>query len=166
MNSVQNRHGSAVVTTPSDDEILITRVFDAPAELIFKATTTPELVQRWWGFEGSEWLGCEIDLQVGGRWRYVTREEGGCEVGSHGEYGEIDRPRRIVSTEAYEGIPDPDDNASVNTVTLDEVDGVTTMTVLCRYPSQDVRDAVLDSGMETGMNVSYDRLEDLVGTLG
>ena len=73
-NTVNNRHGSAVITLPSDTEILITRVFDAPAELIFKAWTTPELVQRWWGFETSEWLVCEIDLRVGGQWRYVIRE--------------------------------------------------------------------------------------------
>ena len=160
-NASGNRHGSAVVTLPSDTEILITRAFDAPAELVFEAYTTPELVKRWWGFETSEWLVCEIDLRVGGQWRFVTRDEG-MEVGFHGEYREIDRPTRLVSTEAYEGIPDPDANASVNTVTLDEVDGVTTMTVLVQYPTQEIRDAVLASGMESGMQVSYDRLEDLV----
>ncbi len=163
-NTVGNRHGSAVITLPSDSEILITRVFDAPADLIFKAFTTPELVKRWWGFETSKWLVCEIDLRVGGRWRYVTQEEGGFEVAFHGEYREIDPPHRIVSTEVYEGapVPDPEAAGAVNVVTLDESDGVTTMSVLVQTPSQDVRDAIIQSGMESGMQVSYDRLEDLV----
>lgn len=164
-DTVRNRHGSAVITLPSDTEYLITRVFDAPAELIFDATTKPELVQRWWGFETSEWLVCEIDLRVGGKWRYVTRD-GGMEVGFHGEYREIDRPHRLVSTEAYEGIPDPDEHASVNTVTLEEVDRVTTMTVLVQHTSKEDRDAVLESGMESGMQISYNRLEDLVREKG
>jgi len=160
-----NRHGSAVITLPSDTEYLIARVFDAPAELVFDAFTTPELVERWWGFETFEWLVCEIDLRVGGRWRFVTRE-GDMEVGFHGEYREIARPHRLVSTEAFEGIPDPDDHAALNTVTLDEVDGVTTMTVLVQHETREGRDAVLASGMEGGMQVSYDRLEDLVRRTG
>jgi uncharacterized protein YndB with AHSA1/START domain len=157
-----NRHGSAVITLPSDDEILITRQFEAPASKLFAAYTTPELVRRWWGFDTSEWLVCEIDLRVGGTWRYVTREAEGIEVGFHGTYLELDAPLRLVSTEAFEGAPDPDDNASINTVTLSEDAGVTTLTVLCKYPSQLVRDLVIDSGMETGMQVSYDRMEDIV----
>ena len=162
-----NRHGSAVITLPSDTDILITRRFDAPADKLFAAYTTPELVKRWWGFETSEWLVCEIDLRVGGTWRYVTREAEGFEVGFHGTYLELDGPHRLVSTEAFEGVPDgvdPDESAAVNTVTLDEVDGVTTLTVLCHYPSQEVRDIVIESGMESGMQVSYDRMEDLVTT--
>jgi uncharacterized protein YndB with AHSA1/START domain len=163
-NTVGNRHGSAVVTLPSDTEILITRAFDAPADLVFKAYTTPELVKQWWGFEASEWLVCDIDLRVGGQWRYVTREQGGFEVAFHGEYREISAPHRLVSTEVYEGapVPDPEAAAALNIVTLDEVDGVTTMTVLVQTPSQEVRDGILQSGMESGMQVSYDRLEDLV----
>jgi len=161
-----NRHGSAVITLPSDTEYLVTRVFDAPAELVFKAYTTPELVKRWWGFETSEWLVCDIDLRVGGEWRFVVQERD-MEVGFHGEYREIERPHRLVSTEAYEGIPDPDANAALNILTLDERDGVTTMTVLVQMPSQEARDEVLASGMEGGMQVSYNRLEDLVaGGLG
>lgn len=159
-NTVSNRHGSAVITLPSDTEILITRAFDAPAELVFQALTTPELVKRWWGFETSEWLVCEIDLRVGGQWRHVIRERD-MEVAFHGEYREIDAPRRLVTTEVYEGFPDPD-AGSLNTVTLDEVDGVTTMTVLVQHQSQEHRDAQLASGMEGGMQVSYDRLEDLL----
>jgi len=165
MNStLGNRHGSANITTPSDTEILIARVFDAPAALIYTALTTPELVQRWWGFDTSEWLVCEIDLRVGGQWRFVTRE-GEMEVGFHGEYRELDSPHRIVQTEIYEGAPDPYPNdPAVNTTTLDERDGVTTMTVLVSVPSKEIRDAILESGMESGLQVSYNRLEDLVRT--
>lgn len=165
----KNRHGSAVVTLPSDREILIVRQFDAPAPLVFKALTTPDLVKRWWGFPTSEWLACEIDLRVGGRWRYVTREEGGFEVGFHGEYRELAAPRRIVSTEVYEGMPnpspDPDADGSLNTIVLAEEGGVTTMTVTVRHAKPEHRDMHIASGMESGMQVSYDRLEDLVGEL-
>ena len=159
-NTVSNRHGSAVITLPSDTEILITRVFDAPADLIFKAWTTPELVKRWWGFETSEWLVCDIDLREGGQWRFVVRE-GDMEVGFHGEYREIAAPHRLVSTEVFEGYPDPD-AGSLNTMTLEEVDGVTTMTTLVQHSRQEHRDAQLASGMEGGMQISYNRLEDLV----
>ena len=157
-----NRHGSAVITLPSDTDILITRVFDAPADPVFQAWTTPELVRRWWGFETSEWLVCDIDLRIGGQWRFVIRD-GGMEVGFHGEYREIVRPHRLVSTEIYEGFPDPDgDGAALNTMTLDEVDGVTTMTLLVRHARPEHRDAHLASGMEGGLQVSLDRMEDLV----
>jgi uncharacterized protein YndB with AHSA1/START domain len=158
MNTTSNRHGSAVVTLPSDTEILITRQFDAPAELVFKAYTTPELVRRWWGFETSEWLVCDVDLRVGGTWRYVVKDDD-YEVGFHGEFREIDRPHRIVSTEVFEGMPDAH---SVNTTTFEELDGVTTMTTLVQHTDAEHRDAHIQSGMEAGMQVSYDRLEDVV----
>jgi uncharacterized protein YndB with AHSA1/START domain len=154
-----NRHGTAVVTLPSDTEIEITRRFDAPAKLVFEAMAIPELVKRWWGYEGFEWVTCDIDLRVGGSWRYHARHEG-MDVAFHGEYREVDAPRRVVYTEVYEGAPEA--GAGVNTVTLDEADGVTTMTIVSEYPSREVRDLVIDSGMESGMQVSYDRLEDLV----
>lgn len=157
-SKTKNRHGSAVVTLPSDTQILITRSFDAPAERVFTAYTTPEYVRRWWGFETSEWLVCEIDLRVGGTWRYVVRDDD-FEVGFHGEYREVERPTRLVTTEVYEGMPDAH---SVNTTTFDEVDGVTTMTTLVQHASQEHRDAHIASGMEGGMQVSYDRLEDAV----
>jgi uncharacterized protein YndB with AHSA1/START domain len=158
-----NRHGSAVVTVPSDTEYVITRAFDAPAELVFDALTTPDLVKRWWGFETSEWLVCEIDLREGGRWRYVIREHDDIEVGFHGEYREITRPHRLVWTEMYEGVPNPGpDKYPVCTTTLEEVDGVTTLTTVVQHTSKEDRDAVLSTGMESGMQISYDRLEDLV----
>ena len=162
-DTVGNRHGSAVITLPSDTDYLITRAFDAPAELIFKAHTTPELVKRWWGFGTSEWLVCDIDLRVGGQWRYVIHDRD-MEVGFHGEYREIAGPHRLVFTEMFEGVPvlPPPDAYPVNIMTLDEDDGVTTMTILVHHSSQEERDMVLATGMDTGMQLSYDRLEDLV----
>ena len=164
MTQTTDRHGSATVELPGDREILITRKFDAPAALVFEAWTTPELVKRWWGFGNSEWLVCDIDLREGGGWRYVTREEGGMEVGFHGEYREIEAPHRLVYTEVYEGFPspDPDADAAVNTMVFDEQDGVTTMTVSAVHRLPEHRDGHIASGMESGMQVSMDRLEDLV----
>jgi uncharacterized protein YndB with AHSA1/START domain len=162
MSTTRNRYGSATVTLPSDREILITRQFDAPAALVFEAWTTPEHVKRWWGFDTSEWLVCEIDLRVGGTWRYVTREAGGFEVGFHGEYREVAAPHRLVSTEVYEGFPDGE---ALDTMILDERDGVTTMTVNVLHSSQEHRDAHISSGMEGGLQISMNRLEDLVGQL-
>ena len=165
-----NRHGSAKVTLPSDREIVITRQFDAPAALIFKAYTTPELVKRWWGFETSEWLVCAIDLRVGGMWRYVTRErrtDHAFEVGFHGTYREIDAPTRLVSTEVFEGFPvaDPDAAAAIDTATFDESDGVTTLTITVLHVEQAHRDAHIASGMEGGMQISMNRIEDLVADM-
>lgn len=157
----RNRHGSATVTLPSDTEIVITRVFDAPAELIFKAWTTPELVKRWWGFSTSEWLVCDIDLREGGSWRYVVRDSD-MVVGFHGVFRAIERPHRVISTEVFEGFPDGE---SLNTVTLVEKDGVTTMTTLVEHSCREHRDAHIQSGMEGGMQVSFDRLEDVVAGL-
>jgi len=154
-----DRHGSATVTLPSDREILITRQFDAPANLVFKAFTTPELVRRWWGFDTSEWLVCDIDLREGGSWRYVTREAGGFEVAFHGEYRTIEAPHRIVSTEVFEGVPDA---AALNTSVFEEDAGVTTMTITVVHGSQEHRDGHIASGMEGGMQISMNRLEDLV----
>jgi uncharacterized protein YndB with AHSA1/START domain len=158
MTTTSNRHGSAVVTLPNDTEIVITRVFDAPAALLYRAYTEPELVKRWWGFETSEWLVCDVDLRVGGTWRYVIREHD-MEVAFHGEFRELDPPTRLVSTEVFEGMPDA---AALDTVVFDEVDGVTTMTTTVTHSCKEHRDAHIESGMEGGMQVSMDRLEDLV----
>jgi uncharacterized protein YndB with AHSA1/START domain len=161
MKAISTRYGSATVHLPSEREIVITRQFDAPAALVFKAWTTPDLVQRWWGFETSEWLVCEIDLRVGGQWRYLTREAEGDEVGFHGEFREIEAPHRIVNTEVFEGFPGGE-VGSLNTVTFEERGGVTTMTTTVLHTSQEHRDGHIASGMESGMQVSMNRLEDLV----
>lgn len=157
-----NRHGSAKVTLPDDVSIRITRQFDAPAAIIFKAVTTPELVKRWWGFETSEWLVCEIDLRVGGRWRYLIREPEGYEVGFHGEYREIEAPHRVVNTEVFEGFPDA---GALTTMTLVEEGGVTTLTTDVLHTCKEHRDGHLNSGMEGGMQISMNRLEDLARAL-
>jgi uncharacterized protein YndB with AHSA1/START domain len=156
-----NRHGSATVTLPSDREILIARVFDAPARHVFRAYTTPDLVKRWWGFPTSEWLVCENDLRVGGKWRYVIREQGH-EVGFHGVHREVEAPHRLVSTEVFEGFPGGDEAGALTTVEFDEQNGATTMRMTVLHADKSQRDAHLESGMEGGMQISMDRLEDLV----
>ena len=152
------------VTTPSDQEIRMTRLFDAPRRLVFEAMTKPEHVRRWWGClgEGYSVPICEIDLRVGGAWRFVNRHPGG-EAAFHGEYREIAPPERLVFTEIFEDFPDA---ISVVTTELIEEAGRTRMTATVRYPSRDVRDIVLSSGMSGGAATSYDRLEDLVAELG
>jgi uncharacterized protein YndB with AHSA1/START domain len=158
--------GTATVTLPTDEQILITREFDAPKDLVWKAWTTPELVKRWWGAQRGEVTLAEIDLRVGGRWRYVAvTTDGGFEVAFHGEYREIVPNERLVSTEAYEGIPDPDANATVNTATFTEEDGRTTLTILVEAPSKEIRDAIIDSGMEAGMQDALDLLEEVAVSL-
>jgi uncharacterized protein YndB with AHSA1/START domain len=157
--------GTAKVTLPADTQILITREFDAPKELIWKAWTTPELVKQWWHANRGEMKVAEIDLRVGGMWRYVSVTEDGFEVAFHGEYREIEPYDRIVSTEAYEGIPNPDENATVNTMTLEETDGRTLVSVLVDAPSKEIRDAIMESGMEAGMQDAYDLLEQVAISL-
>ena len=157
--------GTATVTLPTDEQILITREFDAPKDLVSKAWTTPELVKRWWHANRGEVKSAEIDLRVGGTWRYVSVTDDGFEVGFHGEYREIVPNERIVSTEAFEGAPDPDENATLNTLTLAEADGRTTLTVLVQAPSKEVRDAIIDSGMEAGMQDAMDLLEQVAVSL-
>lgn len=162
--SVSTRQ-SAKVTLPADDQILITREFDAPRHLVFRAITTPELVKRWWHANRGEVTIAEIDVRVGGKWRFVSVTEDGFEVGFHGEYREIVPNERIVSTEVYEGAPGGDENGTVNTVTLTENDGRTTMTTLVQAPSKEIRDAIVESGMEAGMQDAYDLLEGVAISL-
>jgi uncharacterized protein YndB with AHSA1/START domain len=157
--------GTATVTLPAEDQILITREFDAPKHLVYEAWTTPELVRRWWNARRGEVTTCEIDLRVGGTWRYVMVTEDGTEVGFHGEYREIVPNERMVSTEVYEGVPDGDAAPTVNTMTLAEADGRTTLTILVQAPSKEVRDAIVDSGMEAGMQDAMDLLEEVAISL-
>ena len=162
--------GSAAVTLPADDQILITREFDAPKHLVYKAFTTPELVKRWWHAKRGEVTVAEIDLRVGGSWRYLAvTSEGGFEVGFHGEYREIVPNERIVSTETYEGLPEgvsEEDGTTVNTATFTETaDGRTTLTILVQAPSKETRDAIIESGMEAGMQDALDLLEEVAISL-
>ena len=156
---------TAKVTLPADTQILITREFDAPKHLVWKAWTTPELVRRWWHANRGEMTVCEIDLRVGGAWRYAMDVEGFGEVGFHGEYREIVPNERLVSTEVYEGIPDADEHAALDTLTLEEVDERTIMTVLVEHPTKEGRDAHIESGMEDGMQDAMDLLEEVAVSL-
>jgi uncharacterized protein YndB with AHSA1/START domain len=160
--------GTATVTLPTDEQILITREFDAPKHLVFKAWTTPELVRRWWHANRGEMKVAEIDLRVGGKWRYVAVTEDGFEVAFHGEYREIVPHERIVSTEVYEGAPQAEgvEEGTLNTLTLAEAEGRTTMTVLVQAPSKEIRDAIIESGMEAGMQDAMDLLEQVAVSLG
>jgi uncharacterized protein YndB with AHSA1/START domain len=154
--------GTAKVTLPADDQILITREFDAPSELVFKAWTTPELVKRWWSGQRGAVTSAEIDLRVGGMWRYVMDATGGFEVAFHGEYREIVPNELIVTTEVFEGMPDAQ---AVDTITFAEVDGRTTLTMLVQHTSKEDRDGHINSGMEGGMQESMDALEQVAISL-
>ena len=157
--------GTAKVTLPADTQILITREFGAPRDLVWRAYTEPELIKRWWAGQKGKVTSVEVDLRVGGGWRYVMVANGGFEVAFHGEFREVAAPERLVNTEAYEGIPDPDGNAGLVTVTLTEQDGRTYLEALCEYPDKAIRDMVIDSGMESGMQQSYDALEEVAASL-
>ena len=157
--------GTARVTLPTDEQILITREFDAPRHLVWKAWTTPELVRRWWHANRGEMTICEIDLRVGGTWRYVMVTADSFEVGFHGEYREIVPNERLVSTEAYEGIPDADEHAAVDILTLEEVGERTRMSILVEHPTKEGRDMHINSGMEDGLQDALDLLEGVAVSL-
>jgi uncharacterized protein YndB with AHSA1/START domain len=148
-------------TLPSDREIRMTRLFDAPRHLVFEAMTKPEHVRRWWGCLSDEHsvAVCEIDLRPGGRWRFVGRNPKGDIPAFYGVYREIAPPDRLVFTEIFEPYPDVE---SVVTTVLTEEEGKTRITVTASYPSMAVRDMVNTTGMAHGAAISYDRLEDLV----
>jgi uncharacterized protein YndB with AHSA1/START domain len=137
----------AVVTLPSDTQVMITREFDAPRGLVYKAWTTPDLVRRWWSANRGEMTVADIDLRVGGAWRYAMIAHGQFEVGFHGVYREIVPNERIVSTEVYEGAPEVE---AVTTVTFDERDGRTTVTMVVDHQRREHRDGHLNAGMEDG----------------
>jgi uncharacterized protein YndB with AHSA1/START domain len=153
---------SAVVTLPSDTQILITREFDAPRHLVYRAYTTPELIRRWWAGERGEVTSAEVDLRPGGTWRYVMIANGGFEVAFHGQYQEVVPNERIVTTDVFEGMPDA---AALDTATFGEKDGRTTLSILVEHSSQANRDAHINSGMEGGMQESMDKLEQVARSL-
>ena len=152
------------VTTPSEREIVLTRLFDAPRRLVFEAMTKPEHVRRWWGALDERYSVpvCEIDFRPGGTWRFVGRGPDGDFPAFYGVYREIDVPGRVVFTEIFEPFPDVE---SVVTSVLTEEGGKTRLTVTCLYPSMEVRDMVLGTGMARGAGLSYDRLEEVAASL-
>ena len=154
--------GTAKVSLPADEQILVTREFAAPKHLVYKALTTPELVKQWWSGQRGEVTSVEIDLRVGGTWRYVMVANAGFEVAFHGEYREIVPNERLVTTEVFEGVPDA---VAVNIMTLTEKDGRTTLTVVTELTSKEDRDAIINTGMEAGMQEAYDLLEQVAVSL-
>ena len=148
--------GETTFTTPSDREIVITRVVDAPRGLVFDAMTNPEHVPHWFGLRSFTLPVCEIDLRPGGAWRYVMRSADGTDMGMSGVYQEVLPPDRLVSTESFDDYP----GESLNTVVLTEKDGKTTITVTVLYESKEIRDAVVASGIQDGAAETYDRLAE------
>lgn len=147
------------VSTPSDTQIRLTRLFDAPKELVWEAMSKPEHIKRWWGQlgEGYSVPVCEVDLRPGGRWRFVNKHPQG-EVAFSGVYKEISPPDRMVFTEVMEPYPEP---GSIVTAVFTEENGKTRLTATVDYFTKDVRDMVLNSGMDRGAAISYDRLEEV-----
>jgi uncharacterized protein YndB with AHSA1/START domain len=161
--------GTATVTLTTDEQILIRREFDAPKHLVYRAFTTPDLVKRWWHAKCGEMTVAEIDLRVGGRYRFVMVTDDGSEVGFHGEYHEVVPDERIVSTEVYEGLPEgvsEEEAATVNTASFEETDGRTTLTLLIEAANKVSRDAIIASGMEAGLQNALDLLEEVAVSLG
>jgi uncharacterized protein YndB with AHSA1/START domain len=153
------------ITTPSEREIAMTRVFDAPRHLVFEAYTKPELLKRWLGVRNGWTLDvCEIDLRVGGRYRYVWRGANGQEMGMGGVFLEIEPPERIVSTEAFDNPWYPGE--AVGTVLLVEQDGKTTLTLSVLYQSQEARDGILQTPMAEGVGESFDKLAEVLASMG
>jgi len=157
-----NSSSATTFAMPSDREIVITRVFEAPRRLVFEALTKPEHIMRWWGLRSLTMVVCEMDFRLGGAWRFVLRGPDGADYGFRGVYREIAPPERIVSTFEFEGMPG---HVSVETMTLVEQDGKTKLTSTCLYESVEDRDGHFNSGMEAGTKESYDRLAELLGTM-
>jgi len=150
------------ISTPSDLEIVMTRQFDAPRDLVFEAHTSCEHMSKWWGPRRYEVTDCDIDFRPGGAWRMVHRGPDGQEFGFHGEFRDIVRPDRITWTFEFEGMPG---HVSVDTVTFEELDGVTTLTATSTFSSIEDRDGMLNSGMTEGATETWERLEDYLETL-
>ena len=149
------------ITTPTDREIVMTRVFEAPRRLVYDAHTQPELIKRWlFGPEGWSLAVCEVDLKVGGKYRYVWRHTNGTEMGMGGVFREIVAPERIVATEKFDESWYPGE--ALDTTVFSEKDGRTTLTLTVLYESKEARDIALTSGMDEGMALGYDRLAALV----
>lgn len=161
--------GTAVVTLPSETEILITREFDAPRHLVYEAWTIPELIKRWWAGKRGEVTVAEVDLRVGGAWRYAMTTSEGFEIAFNGEFSEVVPNERLAFTEIFEGMPGAEvhpGEAGNNVATFTEAGGRTTLELLSSYPSREIRDMVIDSGMEGGMQEGWDEMERIAISLG
>jgi uncharacterized protein YndB with AHSA1/START domain len=156
-------NGEVRITTPTERETMLTRVFDAPRNLVFDALTKADLLKRWYGLPGWSMVVCEVDFRVGGAFRFVSRRENGKDVGQRGVYREIVPPERIVNTEWWE---DWNPGECLVTTVLIEQGGKTTLTSTTLYPSQGVRDTILNSGLKPGASALYDKLAELLASLG
>ena len=163
--AMKTSSGTAVVTLPGDTLIHVTRDFGAPKDLVYRALTEPDLIRRWWNAKRGEVTVCDVDLSVGGGWRYVMVTPDGREVAFHGTYREIVPNERLVYTELFEMPGLTDDDATVNTVTLEESDGRTTMTSVTECHTAETRSMIIETGMEAGMQDAYDLLEELAISL-
>jgi uncharacterized protein YndB with AHSA1/START domain len=152
----------AVVTLQGDTDILMTRDFNAPRHLVYKAWTTPELIKRWWSAKRGVVTTADVDLRVGGKWRWVMMTDRGFEVAFHGEYREVIPNERLVFTEVFEGMPDA---GAVTSLTFTEQEGRTTLTILVQHEKPEHRDAHINSGMEAGMQDAMDLLEEVAISL-
>jgi uncharacterized protein YndB with AHSA1/START domain len=157
---------TATVTLPTDEDILIRREFDAPRDLVYRVYTEPDYVSRWWHAKRGTMKVCEIDLRPGGKWRYaMDATQGGFEVAFHGTYREVVPNERLVYTEVYEGAPSADEDAVVNTVTFTEVDGRTSVEIVVHCATKEIRDIIVSSGMEDGLQDALDLLEELAASM-
>jgi uncharacterized protein YndB with AHSA1/START domain len=165
--TAKTHSGSATVTLPTDTQILIVREFDAPKHLVYRAYTEPDLIKRWWSGRRGEVTSAEVDLRVGGTWRYVMVANDGSEVAFHGRFREVLHDERLVTTEIFEGAPveDEERDGALDTVKFEEAGGRTTLTTLMELPSREVRDMILETGMEDGMQEAFDRLEEVAASL-
>ena len=153
----------AVVTLPADNQILITREFDAPRHLVYMAFTVPELIERWWSGDRGTVTRVDVDLRAGGAWRYVMVANGGFEVAFHGVYREIVQDERLVYTEVYEGAPEAE---ALTTVTLGDLGDRTALSILVEHSSTEHRNMHINSGMEQGLQEALQHLEQVAQSLG
>ena len=161
MNDTTTR--TATVTTPADREIRIEREFDAPRDVVFRTMTDPALIPEWWGPRGSTAVVDQMDVRQGGRWRFVFREEDGSELGFHGTYREVSPPERLVQTFEWEGMPG---HVSVETATFEDLGDRTRLVTTTVFHTTEERDGMLGAGMESGMNETHQRLDELLARVG
>ncbi|HEX8854007.1 MAG TPA: SRPBCC family protein [Thermoleophilaceae bacterium] len=162
MTSQEQQAQAATITTPSDREIRVERVFNAPRDQVFSVYTNPDLIPEWWGPRGMTTVVDEMDVRRGGRWRFVMREPDGSESGFHGTYREVTPPERIVQTFEWEGMPG---HVCVETATFEDLGDRTRVTTVSIFHTTEERDGMLASGMEGGLNETYARLDELLERL-
>lgn len=148
-----------IIIEPGRQDIVLRRVFDAPREAVFKALTDPQLIPNWWGPRRYETIVDRMEVRPGGQWRFLNRDAAGTEFGFHGVYHDVVAPERIVQTFEFEGVPG---HVALDTATLEEIDGNTTMVAQSVFQSVEDRDGMVQSGMEEGARETYDRLAEVI----